>query len=141
MLIEDCIVRDASDAGIYVGQSRKHHRPPQSGRENVAGIEIENSVNADVYENIATDNTGGILVFSLPDLPQDRPPLPRLQEPDRREQPRNFAPEGNIVGMVPPGTGVMILANRHVEVFDNTFQNNQNVSLSICELPGHREAL
>lgn len=34
----------------------------------MAGIEIENSLNAEVYENEATENTGGILVFDLPDL-------------------------------------------------------------------------
>ena len=32
---------------------------------------------------------------------------------------------------VPAGTGVMIMANRQVEVFDNKIENNQNVSLSI----------
>ena len=37
---------------------------------NVAGLEIENSFNADVYDNVPTNNTGGILVFDLPDLPQ-----------------------------------------------------------------------
>ena len=38
-------------------------------QQNVAGIEIENSTRADVYENVATDNSGGILVFTMPDLP------------------------------------------------------------------------
>ena len=32
----------------------------------MAGIEIENSQFADVYENTATGNTGGLLVFYLP---------------------------------------------------------------------------
>ena len=36
---------------------------------NVAGIEIENSYYADVYDNVAENNTAGILVFDLPDLP------------------------------------------------------------------------
>ena len=34
----------------------------------MAGIEIENCINADVYGNLATGNAGGILVFSLPGL-------------------------------------------------------------------------
>ena len=33
---------------------------------NVAGIEIENSSFADVYDNTTKNNTGGILVFDLP---------------------------------------------------------------------------
>ncbi len=32
--------------------------------ENVAGIEIENSFYADVFDNFATNNSGGILVSS-----------------------------------------------------------------------------
>ena len=44
----------------------------------------------------------------------------------------NFAPKGNAVAGVPAGTGIMILANRQVEVFDNRVENNQNVGLSIC---------
>jgi hypothetical protein len=43
----------------------------------------------------------------------------------------NFAPKGNIVASVPPGTGVMILANDEVEVFDNTIEKNQTGGLSI----------
>src|SRR3546814_7504120 len=41
-----------------------------SDLKNVAGIEIENCIGADVYDNVTTGNTGGILVFNMPDLPQ-----------------------------------------------------------------------
>ena len=50
----------------------------------------------------------------------------------------NFAPKGNIVASVPPGTGVMILANDEVEVFDNTIEKNQTGGLSIISLSLHR---
>ena len=43
----------------------------------------------------------------------------------------NFAPKGNTVATVPPGTGVMIMANDQVEVFDNTIEQNQTAGLSI----------
>ena len=43
----------------------------------------------------------------------------------------NFAPKGNIVATVPPGTGVMIMANKEVEVFDNTIEKNQTTGLSV----------
>ncbi len=133
VLIEDCIVRDASDAGIYVGQSENIIVRRNRAEHNVAGIEIENSINADVYENVATDNTGGILVFSLPDLPKKNGHHCRVYNNQIIENNHpNFAPKGNIVASVPVGTGIMILANRNVEVFDNTIENNQNISLSIC---------
>ena len=43
----------------------------------------------------------------------------------------NFAPEGNIVGEVPRGTGIIIMANSNVEVFDNDISGNGTVNLSI----------
>jgi len=133
ILIEDCIARDASDAGIYVGQSENIIVRRNRAENNVAGIEIENSVNADVYENVATNNTGGILVFSLPDLPKKIGHHCRVYNNQIVENNHpNFAPKGNTVANVPAGTGVMILANRHVEVFDNKIEHNQNAGLSIC---------
>src|SRR5207244_1726219 len=68
VLIEDSIVKGASDAGFYVGQSHGIVMRGCLAQYNVAGIEIENSTDADVYENTATNNTGGILVFNLPGL-------------------------------------------------------------------------
>ncbi len=132
ILIEECIARDASDAGIYVGQSENIIVRHCTAENNVAGIEIENSVNADVYENTATHNTGGILVFSLPGLPKKIGHHCRVYNNKVVENNLdNFAPPGNTVAGVPAGTGVMIMANRQVEVFDNTIENNQAVSLSI----------
>jgi parallel beta-helix repeat protein len=134
VLVEDCHVTDASDAGIYVGQSEKIIVRRNRVEHNVAGIEIENSIDADVYENIATNNTGGILVFSLPDLPKlkvgHHTRVYNNQVVDNNHE--NFAPKGAAVANVPAGTGVMILANRHVEIFDNKIENNQNCGVSIC---------
>ena len=36
----------------------------------------------------------------------------------------NFAPKGNIVASVPTGTGVMVMANKDVAVFDNEISGN-----------------
>lgn len=133
VLIEDCEVRGASDAGVYVGQSENIIVRRNVAEENVAGIEIENSVNADVYDNVATNNTGGILVFSLPDLKLKVGSHCRVYNNKiTNNNHDNFAPKGNMVAAVPAGTGVMILANRQVEVFDNTIENNQNLGVSIC---------
>ena len=133
VLVENCIARDASDAGIYVGQSENIIVRRNQCEQNVAGIEIENSVNADVYENHTTHNTGGILIFSLPDLPKKIGHHCLVHDNQVIENNhKNFAPKGNIVASVPEGTGIMILANRNVEVFNNDIKNNQNVGLSIC---------
>lgn len=120
VLIQDSIARGASDAGIYVGQSRNIIVRNNLAEFNVAGIEIENSFNADVFGNRAVNNTGGILVFDLPGLPQQGGHSVRVFENEIvANNTANFAPAGNIVATVPAGTGVLIMANRNVHVFDN----------------------
>ena len=70
VLIDASVAIGASDAGIYVGQSNQVIVKNSRAEFNVAGIEIENTTNADVLDNIVTNNTGGILVFNMPNLPQ-----------------------------------------------------------------------
>ncbi|MFN2259591.1 MAG: parallel beta-helix domain-containing protein, partial [Parasphingopyxis sp.] len=70
ILVDGVTVIGSSDAGIYVGQSDQIVVRNSNVQYNVAGIEIENSHNADVHNNFVTKNTGGILVFDLPNLPQ-----------------------------------------------------------------------
>ena len=125
-------VTGISDAGIYVGQSSQIIVRNSRAEYNVAGIEIENSTFADVYNNIATNNTGGILIFDLPNLPIQGGRNTRVFNNQVFENNTpNFAPEGNIVGEVPAGTGMMILANDEIEVFDNNFTDNDTTSILI----------
>ena len=132
VLVENVTVRGASDAGIYVGQSSNIIVRNSIVEFNVAGIEIENSSGADVYGNIARNNTGGVLVFDLPDLPVSGGNSTRIfANQVLANNTRNFAPAGNIVAGVPSGTGVIIMANRNVHVFDNTFENNQSADVLI----------
>jgi parallel beta-helix repeat protein len=132
VLIEGCTARGASDAGIYVGQSTNIIVRNCKAIENVAGIEIENSLYADVYNNEAFNNTGGILVFDMPDLPMKKGGFVKVYNNNVHDNNfRNFAPKGNIVGKVPPGTGVIILATNHVEVFENTIKDNRTMGIGI----------
>ena len=132
VLIDGCVAIGASDAGIYVGQSKNIIVRNSTAQYNVAGIEIENSYYADVYDNLASHNTAGILVFDLPDLPQQGGHHVRVfRNQAINNDTDNFAPEGNIVGEVPRGTGIIIQANSHVEVFDNDIGGNGTVNLTI----------
>lgn len=130
--IESCTAVGASDAGIYVGQSRQIVVKNCVAWHNVAGIEIENSINAEVSDNHAYENTGGILVFDLPDLVQKKGGNVRVFN-NRIENNNfdNFAPKGNIVAKVPAGTGVMILATNQVEIFNNQIINNKSLGTGI----------
>jgi parallel beta-helix repeat protein len=132
VLIDGCVAIGASDAGIYVGQSKNIIVRNSIAQYNVAGIEIENSYYADVYNNLASHNTGGILIFDLPDLPQQGGHHIRVFDNKSIDNDTdNFAPEGNIVGEVPRGTGIIIMANSDVEVFNNLLSGNGTVNLSI----------
>ena len=138
VLIDSVLVIGASDAGIYVGQSRNIIVRDSIARFNVAGIEIENSFNADVHDNVATKNTGGILVFDLPNLPQQGGHNVRVFDNLVVENDTpNFAPKGNIVASVPTGTGVMVMANRDIEIFDNVFEGNGSSNIMVI---GYRQA-
>jgi parallel beta-helix repeat protein len=132
VLIEGCEARGASDAGIYVGQSKHIVVRRSKAYENVAGIEIENSLYAEVYENEAYDNTGGILVFDLPDLKLKKGGHCKVYNNIvRNNNTANFAPKGNIVGKVPQGTGILLLAANNVEVFQNKILNNRTIQTGI----------
>lgn len=130
--IERCTAIGASDAGIYVGQSDSVWVSNCVAHHNVAGIEIENTTNAWVYDNYAHDNTGGLLVFDLPDLPKKRGGHVEVHHNKvEHNNYKNFAPKGNIVGKVPPGTGVMILATNDVRVHHNNVSRNRTASTAI----------
>ncbi len=132
VLIDGCVAIGASDAGIYVGQSKNIIVKNSTAEFNVAGIEIENSYYADVYNNTATNNTGGILVFDLPSLPQQGGHHVRVFNNNVvNNNTDNFAPEGNIVGEVPRGTGVLVQANSDVEIFNNNIGGNETINIAV----------
>lgn len=131
IVIEDCVAARASDAGIYVGQSDSVIIRRNTVYENVAGIESENSKFVDIYENHTYNNTGGILIFDLPGLTQTGKHTRVFSNNVISNNYKNFAPKGNIVGMVPPGTGIMVLASRDAEIFQNKIHHNKTSPLSI----------
>lgn len=136
ILIEDTYVTGIADAGIYVGQSRG----PIIVRNNevtgnVTGIEIENSTHADVYNNHAHDNVGGILVFLLPNNPSRVGYNTRIYDNliENNNLP-TFAAEGSTVALVPSGTGIMIMTADNTEVFNNTIRNNRSFGVGLTSL-------
>jgi parallel beta-helix repeat protein len=132
VLVTGSKVSGASDAGIYVGQSRDITVSENIVEFNVAGIEIENSRNALVTNNIATRNTGGLLVFDLPGLPvmNGGNVILRKNIVADNDTP-NFAPPGNIVASVRRGTGVLVMANDGVLIEENAFENNPTAHVMV----------
>ena len=132
VLIDGCIVSGASDAGIYVGQSNHITVRRSIAKTNVAGIEIENSRNALVSDNIAIHNTGGILVFDLPSLPVMGGGNVIVEKNVVKDNDTaNFAPKGNIVASVRRGTGILIMANDRVLIESNTISGNATAGVMV----------
>ena len=124
VIIERTIVNGARDAGIYVGQSNDVLVVDSEAYGNVAGIEIENTINAEVRGNWAHDNTAGVLVFNLPGLAQYGSRAKVHRNIIENNNVDNFGVDGTIVAIVPPGIGVLILACDENEIHDNVIYDN-----------------
>jgi len=132
VLIEHCEASYASDAGIYVGQSTDVIIRDNLAHHNVAGIEIENSRNVDCYNNKSEYNTGGILIFNLPDLPQAYGYNVRVHHNTCRDNNfENFSPKGGMVNTLPPGAGMLVVAHKDLEIFDNEITGHKTLGLGI----------
>ncbi|WP_257388027.1 parallel beta-helix domain-containing protein [Tahibacter caeni] len=134
VLIEDCVAIAASDAGIYVGQSRDVVVRRSRAESNVAGIEIENTINADVYDNVATGNTGGILVFNMPALSQQGGQIRVFKNRIVANNTANFGAKGTPVASVPAGSGMVINSNDDVEIFDNDIADNATANIIVSSV-------
>lgn len=139
VLIEESVASHSRDAGIYVGQSENIVVKNSLAFGNVAGIEIENCDNAEVFGNIARNNAGGILVFNLPGLPKSDGKGTKIynnQIIDNNHE--NFAtplgedPNGNTVTMIPPGSGVILLAAKEVEIYGNEILRNKTTGIAVA---------
>ena len=128
VLIENCEVSYCADAGVYVGQSYNVTVRNCVAHHNVCGIEIENCINVDVYDNYAHDNTGGFVCYDLPGLPMKNGKNCRIYNNKAvNNNFKNFAKPGSYVSNIPPGSGMIIMAYDSVEVFNNTFENNKTL--------------
>lgn len=131
VLMEDNVVKGASDAGVYVGQSNHVIVRRNRAEYNVAGIEIENTQYADVYDNVATNNTGGILVFDMAGLQVKGHHVRVFHNEIFSNNTANFASPGATVSLVPRGTGFMVMVNDDVEAFNNNIYDNYTTGAAV----------
>ncbi|MEZ5001583.1 MAG: parallel beta-helix domain-containing protein [Chitinophagales bacterium] len=132
VLMENCEASYSSDAGIYIGQSRNVLMRNNLAHHNVAGIEIENCRVVEAYDNIAENNTGGFLIFDMPGLPQANGYSVKVHNNIVRENNfKNFSPEGGMVNIIPPGTGMLVVAHNDVEIYNNTIEDYKTLGLAV----------
>ena len=137
--VENSVISGARDVGIYVGQSRNIVVRNNETFENVAGIEAENSTDADIHDNLVHDNTAGILILNLPERPMLAGDKAKVHHNtvENNNLP-NFAEMGTIASLLPQGTGMILLAADNNEIHDNTFSGNNSVGILIT---GYSEQL
>jgi parallel beta-helix repeat protein len=135
VLIENNEVVGVNDAGIYSGQSENVIIRNNVVHGNVLGIEAENTVNVEIYGNHAYNNTNGILIVLLPQLTSDvslhTQVYDNLVENNNHA---NFAKPNTAAAILPPGSGLVMVASDHVEVYDNTFIGNKTAAIGILDL-------
>jgi parallel beta-helix repeat protein len=131
VLAEYCEAKGATEAGIYVGQSQDVVIRYCEVNQNVAGIQIENSLRVDAYCNLVNNNAMGVLVFNLPAISLRGSKIRVYQNNIYRNNFQNLASKGNYVATIPSGTGVLVMAVQEVEIFENTFTNNQTLGTGI----------
>lgn len=134
VIIDGCVVKGSRDAGIYVGQSKRVLLTNNEAYGNVAGYELENTIEAEAYNNVAHDNTAGFLIFNLPDLPVQNGGVGRAYVHDNifenNDEP-NFAEPGGMVAIVPHGCGMVLLSSDKNEIANNQIRDNDTTGVLI----------
>lgn len=132
VLVELCKVKGQDDAPIYVGQSSGIVVRYNDVREGVAGIEIENCGNAQVYGNYGTNNTAGLLVFKDGNLP--------IQLSECHDVHHNLFEDNNrtnigtgAVGDVPEGTGILVISSDSSTYSYNLSRGNNSAGFVLTD--------
>jgi parallel beta-helix repeat protein len=135
VLVERVEVTGVDDAGIYAGQCENVVVRDSIVYGNVIGIELENTVNGEVYNNHVYNNTTGIFVVVLPNL-TSKVSLNTTVYDNRANDNNldNFAPEGATAGFLPPGIGILLLGADNSEVYNNTVSGNKTVGIGVYSL-------
>lgn len=132
VMIEECEVLGSSEAGIFVSQSNNIVVRKCHAHDNVAGIEIENSTDADVYENLLENNCGGLFLFDLPGLRKKNASRCRVfNNHIINNNTPYFGEKGTMLSKIPAGTGLVLLAAKQCEVFNNDISGHNSLSGAI----------
>ena len=124
-----------NDAAIYAGKSENVIIRDTLTYGNVIGIELENTVNGEIYDNVAHDNTVGIFVDLLPQLPSKVSLYTKVyNNTAENNNGENFAKPGSSPALIPPGTGILILAADEVEIYNNLIKGNKTGGLAVFNL-------
>lgn len=133
-LVEYCQTQGASDAGVYVGKCDGGIVQYNVIYENVAGLEVENSLSVDVMNNEIFNNTGGLLALQQ-DISGDMQTNSDVRMFDNEvycNNYENFAQPGSAVSGIPVGTGGLSFVGNGIEFFGNEFTDNLTLGIGLA---------
>jgi parallel beta-helix repeat protein len=133
-LISENFVSGSNDAAIYVGDDQNVDVIDNVVTDSVAGIEIENTLDSVVRGNHLSGNTGGILSFVLPGLPQPFTDTVLIEDNFIDSNNRTNTGAGT-VGTLPEGTGILIIGADNVTLRNNQITNNDSFGIAIIGNP------
>ncbi|MGH2536787.1 MAG: parallel beta-helix domain-containing protein [Candidatus Promineifilaceae bacterium] len=135
VLIERLAVSGVADAGIYAGQCENVVVRDSQATGNVIGIELENTVAGEVYNNEVSGNTVGIFIVVLPNL-TSKVSLDTRVYANRAlaNNLDNFAPAEATAALLPPGLGILLLGADEAEVYANTVEDNRSAGIGVYSL-------
>lgn len=137
VLVERVEVTGVDDAGIYAGQCENVIVRDSVVYGNVLGIELENTLNGEIYNNHAYDNSVGIFVVILPQLTSKISMNTKVYDNAvENNNHANFAPEGSLTRVAPAGVGILILGSDESEVYHNEIRGNKTTGIAVFSLTG-----
>lgn len=133
-LVEYCQTQGASDAGVYIGKCDGGIVRNNVIYENVAGLEVENCLNVETYNNEIFDNTGGLLALQQ-DISAEMQSNSAIRLYDNEvycNNRENFAQPGSAVAGIPVGTGGLSFVGNGIEFFNNQFTDNWTLGIALA---------
>jgi parallel beta-helix repeat protein len=123
------------DAAIYVGQSDNVLIARNLVHDSLLGIEVENSRNCAVIDNEVHGNTFGIFVDILPFLERSTQVGTLVAGNHVHDNARaNTADPSDILGVLPPGIGVLLSGADATTVVANRVERNPFAGIAVVNL-------
>lgn len=124
----------ASEAGIYLGQTKRGEIRNCTSFANIAGIEVENSQSIVVAENQVHGNSIGLIISELPDLSVNSKGLALRDNKIFENNADNFVKRSENLAYRYQGYGLMITGAKGTEVSNNVFESHKNTHILVNSL-------
>jgi parallel beta-helix repeat protein len=135
VLFDGLMIRHAWVSGIQISESENVVVRNCTFEENSTGLEVENDYFADVYNNTATHNAGGILVLDMPSYPHTGGHAIRIFHNKVVDNNTPTAAPG-IASTMRTGTGILITGGESdIHIFDNDIGGNGHANVFLVALP------